>query len=135
MADSAGRIRLDALRRAPGRGAYVCPALRCIRAALQRGAFARGLRRRVVAVEARELAQLAAEELRIQAVALAQRALRDGRAQEEIGDPDGELERLMVDGQQLRVTDPRARVVLASLIDQMRRLRAELASPTAGALK
>lgn len=49
VCDPAGRIRIDHLRRAPGRGAYVHPTGRCILGLLRkREALGRALRRNVV---------------------------------------------------------------------------------------
>ncbi len=132
MTDSAGRLRPDALRRAPGRGVYVCPSLRCIRAAVKRRGFARGLRRKIVPTKPEDLAAKIAGELKEQASALARRALADGRAR--ASEQDGEFERLLGEVQPLRVIDPGLREVLTSLAEQMCRLWAELAPP-GGAVK
>jgi predicted RNA-binding protein YlxR (DUF448 family) len=131
VTDSAGRLRPDALRRAPGRGVYVCPSLRCIRAAVKRGGFARGFRRKIVPTKPEDLAANIAGELKEQAGALARRALADGRAR--ASEQDGEFERLLGEVQPLRVIEPGLRDVLTSLAEQMCRLRAELV-PT-GAMK
>jgi uncharacterized protein len=106
VADERGHLRLDVLRRAEGRGAYVCPRGACIDEAARRAAFARGLRRNVARVED-GLARRAQAEIHRQAQELVERAKRDGRA-------GGSVEE--------GATDRRLACLLAGLNEQVRSL-------------
>lgn len=79
VADSAGRLRLDPQQRAPGRGVYLCPAAECFELACRRAALARGLRRKLVPVEASELRRGTVEGLRLAASLASQQGMQDGR--------------------------------------------------------
>lgn len=79
VADQAGRLRLDPQQRAPGRGVYLCPSRECFEVACRRAALARGLRRKLVPVEASELRRGTVERLRLAASLASQQGLEDGR--------------------------------------------------------
>jgi predicted RNA-binding protein YlxR (DUF448 family) len=125
VADDRGHLVLDTLGRAPGRGVYVCPSLRCIEGALRRGGFARGLRRRIAPAPPEELARRASAEIRRQALDLVRRALADGRAS---STREGS-------GRRVAITDQRTGRLLAALVEQLCRLQADLAPSSDGALK
>jgi predicted RNA-binding protein YlxR (DUF448 family) len=95
VADQRGHLRLDGLRRARGRGAYVCPTAACVDEAVRRAAFARSLRRNVARVDG--LARQAQAELRARAQELVEQAKRDGRTDRSAagGVTDGRLARLL----------------------------------------
>jgi uncharacterized protein len=79
VADPAGRLRVDPLQRAPGRGVYLCPDPACVGAACRRGALAHGLRRRLQPLAAEQLQRAALEAVRLAASAAAGQGLADGR--------------------------------------------------------
>ena len=134
VADGRGHLTLDPLRRARGRGVYVCPTVGCLVLAI-RGGAARGLRRRIAPIRPQDLASRAARELGKCVEELVDRALADGRARPLGGeriDPGRVIEGLGAVDVPVVVTDRRLGCLLAALEEQMCRLRAELAPPSTG---
>jgi len=117
--DQRGHVALDVRREAGGRGVYVCPKKSCLLQA-SRGAMARGLRRRVAAVELPRLFSLALESTRRAAEELIQQALADGRARPEVRAGEERAELPLV-----TLTDERLRQRLSTLTEQSRLLLAE----------
>jgi len=113
VADQAGRLRVDVMQRAPGRGAYLCAEARCFQAACQRGALARGLRRRLVPVTATDFRRVAGETVRATAEQAVRQGLEDGRVRR------GEGVGTVV------IVDDRLSRRLQQWAEQVRRLEAE----------
>lgn len=80
VADGRGHLVLDVLKRATGRGVYLCPTIGCIEMACRRGAWNRGLRRRVAAVEPAALHASCVEAVGRVGGQLVGAAASDGRA-------------------------------------------------------
>jgi len=131
VADERGHLRLDARKRRPGRGAYVCPTAGCIEAACQRSAWGRGLRRRVAQVDPLALHRSIVDSVRRALAELTRAALSDGRAVQvsASGLPsNGSSPGLTLEWGQGRVlvTDPRLGTELESLVEQLRQLEVRI---------
>jgi len=114
VADQAGRLRVDPLQHAPGRGVYLCPDPACVSAACRRGALAHGLRRKLQPLAAEQLQRAALEAVRVAAAEAAGQGLADGRLRRAGGETAVVDESL---GRRLHV-----------LAEQARRLEAESAA-------
>jgi uncharacterized protein len=110
VADQAGRLRVDPLQRAPGRGVYLCPDRDCVSEACRRGAqeLARGLRRRLQPLAAEQLQRAALEAVRLAASEAAGQGLADGRLRRSPGSDESTVldERL---GRRLRILAEQAK--------------------------
>ena len=80
VADERGHLRVDPMRGLPGRGVYACPRARCVEVGIGKGGFARGLKRRLFAEDARRLMSRAGDDIRAELERLVRQALEDGRA-------------------------------------------------------
>lgn len=87
VVDEDGRLTVDVWRRAPGRGAHVCPTLDCIRSACRRSAWGRALGREIERVRPEELWAGAVRALRARIDEMRGTALRDGRARWLVPEP------------------------------------------------
>lgn len=119
VADGRGRVTLDPLQRAAGRGVYVCPEGTCLARAC-RGGFARGLRRRVAAGDAAALRSTVVAGLEGALASELARGVVDGRVRRAgvAGAPVGAV----VDGQGIEVLEQRLREQVAALRRKLQRL-------------
>jgi predicted RNA-binding protein YlxR (DUF448 family) len=126
VVDGRGHLVCDVLKRATGRGVYLCPSRSCFESAARRSVFARGLRRRVATVDPRALSAATLGELQHAIQSLTERALCDGRAR--AGRADGGRETWLAGapdgGAGVVVTEEKLRRRLDALVDQVRLLEA-----------
>ena len=130
IADKNGHVRLDALKRASGRGAYVCPTLPCIKEATARAGLARGFRRNVAPVSPERLIVIAMQDVQDQARRMIGAALCDGRAQRVgvVEENEKELSWLG-EGANVTVTEARLWQQLTGFAEQVFLLQADMQKP------
>ncbi len=108
-----------------GRGAYTCAGLKCIERAVQKGGFARGLKRRVAHVEPVALACKVSRGVSEELNSLLDRGCLDGRGRcsAAVVGVEGVSD---VDGSGRVVTDPRLHRRVSALVEQVDRLKVDL---------
>lgn len=112
VADERGHLRVDPMRGLPGRGVYACPRARCVEVGIGKGGFARGLKRRLFAEDARRLMSRAGDDIRAELERLVRQALEDGRARRA--------------GGRVVATEDKFRQRYSALLEQGQRLGVEL---------
>lgn len=112
VANEHGHLRVDPLKRLAGRGVYTCPGARCVGAAVQKGGFARGLRRKLFREDPERFVDRTRDAIRDELQRLTVQALGDGRF------------RRLAAG--LEATDDRFSERFDALMEQGKRLGVEL---------